>query len=175
MKLYTIKKGKRRTGLFSILENINLFFNKNSISYRVKFTESTIYKLNDIENYGINKLFGLTFGLFGVHRNSARFGWRPFSKDKIAIYAYCYVDGVRQQKEIIRVKTNEYLEMYIERKDNKYIFRIRSLENMYTSTYEVQHGSISNVGYVNFLYFGGKKICPQDMAIGMEKIKSLIK
>jgi len=175
MKLYTIKNGKRRTGLFGILENINFFFAKKNITYKVKFTESTIYGLDDIENYGINKLFGLTFGLFGVHKNSARFGWRPLSKDKISIYAYCYVNGIRQQKEIIRVKTNEYLEMSIKLKENKYLFRIKSLENMYSSTYEIQHDSIPKFGYVNFIYFGGKRVCPQDMTIGMEKIKSLVK
>lgn len=174
MKLYTIKPGKSRTDLISVIKNSEFFTKKTSVSYRVKFTESCIYDLINKDSYGVNKLFGLTFGIFGVHKNSVRFGWKPFSKDVIMIYAYTYNKGVRKETQFLKVKTNEYLEMNIEVKKDKYIFKIKSLDKLYTSVLEVQHNSIVSFGYVNFLYIGGTKKVNQNIMIGMEKIKSLV-
>lgn len=175
MKLYTIKSGKSRTDFISILKNVNFFTKKNIITYKIKFTESCIYDLINKDLYGVNKLFGLTFGIFGVHKNSARFGWKPYSKDSVMIYAYYYINGVRKETPFLKVKVNEYLEMTIEVKKDKYIFKIKSLDNLYSSVLEENHNQILSYGYVNFIYIGGVKKVNQDIVIGMEKIKSLVK
>jgi len=58
----------------------------------IEFTDSCRYEIN--EPSCVNKLFGFCFGLFGVHKNSARFGW-TYNKETnlIDIWKYVYVDG----------------------------------------------------------------------------------
>lgn len=174
MKLYTIKPGKSRTNFLSVIKNVEFFTKKTSITYKVKFTESCVYDLINKDLYGVNKLFGLTFGIFGIHKNSARFGWKPYSKDFIMIYAYTYNKGIRKITPFLKVKINEYLEMNIEVKKERYIFKIKSLDKFYNSVLEIQHDPIVSFGYVNFLYVGGSKKANQNIMIGMEKIKSLV-
>ena len=174
MKLYEIKTGKRRVNLLGVLANVNFFYKKNSISYKVKFTESSIYDLKHIAGYGINKLFGLTFGLFGVHKNSVRFGWKPKTNNTIMLYGYCYINGVRKEVEFREIKINNYYDLTISILPGKYLFKVKSLETFQTDVLEVKYEKIPKFGYVNFLYFGGTRTNPQNIWIGMEKIKAII-
>lgn len=70
-----------------------LFYSKNfSRSVSVKFDRSCAYEIE--EKSCVNKLWGISFGLFGVHKNSYRFGW-TYNKeqDNITIWSYVYNNG----------------------------------------------------------------------------------
>lgn len=72
----------------------------------VKFTEDSKYDID--EPSAVNKLFGLCYGLFGVHKNSDRLGWRYNKEtDLFDIYMYSYVDGVLYKECITSVKSGE--------------------------------------------------------------------
>jgi hypothetical protein len=59
---------------------------------KIKFDRSCAYNIN--EKSCVNKLWGFSSGLFGVHKNSYRFGWTYDSvSDKIVIWAYIYRNG----------------------------------------------------------------------------------
>jgi hypothetical protein len=47
------------------------FCSENKKSIRVKFDKSCVYKID--EKSCVNKLWGFSIGLFGVHKNSYRF------------------------------------------------------------------------------------------------------
>lgn len=175
MSLFLIKKNQRRvSGFMYKIAHMHFFYDKKDISYKVKFTDSCIYELNSIDYYGVNKLFGLTFGLTGVHKNSARFGWKPTTLGTIMIYVYCYVDGKRKEIGFTEVKINEYYSLTISIKDDKYIFKCKGISESKTEYMEIKHGPLSKMGYENFLYFGGTKITPKDIYIFMEKTNPII-
>lgn len=171
MPLYTIKKNKRRISILKqFLRFFKIFYNKKEIRYKVKFTESCIYDLDKIDLCGVNKLFGLSFGWNGVHKNSARFGWKPTINNKIMIYAYSYVGGIRAEHELCEVELNNFCDLKIIITDNKYIFSCVEINKlaMDGKHTEVIHGTVSKWSYENFLYFGGLNINPQDINIFIE-------
>jgi hypothetical protein len=90
MEIFKIKKGKHKSVFF----RPKLHFFKNEICKRVKFDKSAQYQLNNVDQFDINKLFGISYGFH--HKNSARFGWRWSTRmEKIEILAYVYRDGKR--------------------------------------------------------------------------------
>jgi len=90
MKKAIIREGRHRSNISFFVP----FINKCMMSYSVVFTNSCEYDLVNNDQYDINKIFGLSFGLH--HKNSARFGWRwNTEKKKIEILAYVYVNGKR--------------------------------------------------------------------------------
>lgn len=68
-------------------------YKSNTIrSVKIKFDKSCKYSIQ--ERSCVNKLWGFSSGLFGVHKNSYRFGWTYDSvSDKIIIWAYIYRNG----------------------------------------------------------------------------------
>jgi hypothetical protein len=71
-------------------------FNK---TIKVRFDESCKYVIN--ESSCVNKLWGFSSGLFGVHENSYRFGWTYDSiTNRIVIWTYMYING-RLYKDIL--------------------------------------------------------------------------
>ena len=52
---------------------------------KVKFDKSCAYNIG--EKSCVNKLWGFSVGLFGVHKNSYRFGW-TYEEDKIIIWKF---------------------------------------------------------------------------------------
>src|SRR5690606_41284654 len=66
---------------------------------------SCVYKNPHPENQDdINKLYGFSDCTSLHHANSARFGWN-WKDGALRIHAYCYVDSVRQYKELDRKST----------------------------------------------------------------------
>ena len=153
------------------LLNFSFFISKKEISYKIKFTESCIYDLNKIGLYGVNKVFGLTWGIMGVHNNSARFGWKPLDKSRIMIYAYVYFGGIKKEIEICTVNINEYYTLSISEKKEKIVFNVKNQIKNSGSTLELKCPKLPKLGYTNFLYFGGSKKNQQDIIIEMEKVK----
>lgn len=157
------KKGNRRISFFDQLRKyFGIYINKKFLAYKVVFTESCIYNSKVIE--GINKLFGLTFGLLNVHKSSARFGWQPSKNNKIELYAYIYENSVLNQFFLCECDLNKEYKLKLKVTDQDYVFTCNNL------SYTAKHSEISNLSYQNFMYFGGINPAPQDVRIKVEKI-----
>ena len=121
------------------------------------------------ESCCVNKLFGFSFGLFGVHKNSVRFGWTyDKSEDKIAIWSYVYADGKLHKKKICTVDISEFVqfEIMVDKfgayftvdNDLKYIFR-HTFDSSLFDRYLLDLGP----------YFGGKSRAPHEIVIFNKK------
>lgn len=99
MKVNLVKKNKRRVllkqrpfrfGLINPNKPFDICF-----SYLFLLDKSMLYEFEDPETRNdINKLFGITFGLFGIHKNSFRVGYNS-KGESIDLYFYVYNDGKR--------------------------------------------------------------------------------
>ncbi len=157
-----IKKGNKRISTFQQLTKFFRFYiNKKSVAYNVIFSKSCLYDSEKIA--GVNKLFGLTFGLGNVHKTSVRFGWQPNKNNKIEIYAYYYDFDGRKEMLIGEVEAEVLCKLKIEINDNEYVLTCNELKKV------INHGKISKLSYLNFIYFGGLNTSPQDIEIYVEK------
>ena len=161
-KSYFIKKGNHRSGFFP-----NLYLKMISSKYEIMFLENCLYKLGDVDDYDINKLFGISFGLH--HKNSMRFGWN-IDGNKIAIHAYYYKMGIRFMNKLISINTNEVYTFEIKVHDNFFELSIINKNNQLINTTNIAKAKTVNWGYRLFPYFGGNKCAPHDMEIKMKKI-----
>ena len=100
MVLYIIKGFHYST----FFPKIYRFRSENKKSVQVKFDKSCAYKID--EKSCVNKLWGFSVGLFGVHKNSYRFGW-TYENDKIIIWTYSYING-KLQKEMALLSMDGY-------------------------------------------------------------------
>lgn len=144
-------------------------------SRRVMFSKQCTYKLS--ENYDqVNKLFGFSEGFH--HWNSARFGWRCVDGETIEILAYCYVNGERIIKPMMKCKADSWIFCNLQNKKDKYVFRTLDIKNngfvvyINKSTKRSFYTLFKVFIYKLFPYFGGKIPAPQDMKIFMVKLKT---
>jgi hypothetical protein len=141
LKAYSIKKNKHYSGF-----RFRPFFRCREITIVFKFTESCRYVSDDPQlSEQINKLVG--FGALWHHRNSVRIGWRyDAKKDKIKLYTYKYIEGVRIKKHFDTVRIGQY---------NK--LRIKAHRTYW-------------FGKFLYPYFGGKAPAPHDIKILLDFI-----
>lgn len=72
----------------------------------ITFTDSCRYEIE--EKSCVNKLFGFSFGIFGVHKNSVRFGWTYNNElNNIFIWKYVYIDGKLKKEKISSCEIGE--------------------------------------------------------------------
>ena len=169
MKKYTILKGNHRSGFY-----IKPHYRTFDLSYDVLFTNSTIYQLDKINQFDINKLFGLSYGYH--HTNSVRFGWRSvgYAGNKIDIVAYCYVNGQRV-KDVGRytfltmIQTNKLYTFSIKTLPTKYTLSVSDQSGLIASK-SITHDTLPDYGYYLFPYFGGDCVAPHNIDIFLRKI-----
>lgn len=161
-KRFFIKKGNHRSGIYP-----NIYFKMLKTKYEVIFSKDCIYKFNDVDDFDVNKLFGLSFGFH--HTNSIRFGWNV-DGDKIAIYAYCYKSGERIMNKITSLSTDITNSFEIKVYDDFYELTIYNKISNSTITYITSKPKTVKWGYRLFPYFGGNKTAPHNMEIEMKKI-----
>ncbi|MCE7068495.1 hypothetical protein [Dyadobacter sp. CY326] len=158
---YTIKAGDHEVD-----KNSNAPFAATSLRFQAVFDSSCVYKTLVAENQNdINKLYGFS-DCSSLHQtNSARFGWN-WREGAIRIYAYIYVNGVRQEKELGTAELNETNSFKIALEDNAYIFTYHGVE-----TKMPRHctGGVG-IAYKLLPYFGGDEVAPHEMKI---KIRNL--
>ena len=160
MKEITIKAGKHRPG--GLHFGLNLF--RSRIRHTAVFKASCRYYLPAPDHLDINKLFGLSQGLHW--RNSARIGWRYSADlDRIELFAYAYVRGVRNFEEsktekllLGRVRIGEACELEILITKGSYQFYLNDLPPVI-----IQRARIWNLGYTLHPYFGGNRAAPNDI------------
>ena len=75
----------------------------NEIKRKIIIPKQAWFEKINVDDYDINKLFGVSFGLFGIHKNSFRIGWKPdFNiKGKIILYTYYYNNENKHTSKII--------------------------------------------------------------------------
>lgn len=154
---YTILKGCHYSNFIP-----KLGLNKDiDLSYNITFNESCLYKIQ--EKSCVNKLFGLCYGLFGVHKNSIRFGWAS-DNNKILIYAYIWWNGKLSKYPLIKVNPNENHTYKIHIKKNCFCsFSIDGKEKEVIILSKVNNPFIWTLGF----YFGGNSTAPHKMFIEM--------
>lgn len=158
---YHIKEGNHEVD-----HNLNTPFTASSMRFQAVFDSSCVYKTSVPENQNdINKLYGFSDCSSQHQNNSARFGWN-WREGALRIYAYIYVNGVRQERELGTAELNETTSFRIDIRDNSYVFTYRGAE-----TVMPRHCSGGvGVAYKLLPYFGGDETAPHDMRI---KIRNL--
>ncbi|TDE15477.1 hypothetical protein [Dyadobacter psychrotolerans] len=158
---YTIKAGSHE-----IENNSNGLFTAGSLRFQVQFDSSCIYKTTIPENQNdINKLLGFSDCSSPHQTNSARFGWN-WREGSLRIYAYIYVNGQRQEKELGTVELLKTSTLGLRTDGNTYIF---SLNGQETSMPRHCTGGLG-VSYKLLPYFGGDEPAPHDMRIKIRDI-----
>jgi len=161
LKSFLIKKGNHRSGFYP-----NIHFGLKNLKYQVLFTDSCLYKFNDVDDFDINKLFGISFGFH--HKNSARFGWNV-EEGQIAIYAYCYKLGIRYSRRIAIIPINKIFIFEINTYDVYFEFKITNYDGKIISLANIAKAKCCKWGYKLFPYFGGNKTAPHTMTIKMKE------
>lgn len=161
-KTYTIKKGNHRSGIFP-----NFHFNLTETKYSVIFKNNCLYHFGDMDDFAINKLFGISRGFH--HDNSVRFGWNT-DGEQIAIYAYYYKLGKTYFNKIVSILVDEIYHFEISVHDAYYEMRVLSETGNLLGWSNIAKPQTVNWGYRLYPYFGGKKVAPHTMKIQMKKI-----
>lgn len=165
MKTYKIPHGKHSSGI-----HFGPHIWKDGTQKYVTFDKSAIYQFKTDDQYDINKLFGLSYGMH--HTNSVRFGWRSLGdySDNIEILAYCYVDGKRVVEDginlfIAMVNINREYRYQIIVSDNSYSLTIHNDKNVMIGHKSIPHNKLPFWGYKLYPYFGGNRTAPHNITI----------
>lgn len=143
------------------------FIEKDYIIKSVEFTDSCKYILDKGDQYDWNKLFGCSFGLFGIHKNSARFVWRYNPQtSKIEIAAYCYINGERHWSILYSVDVNTVMNYKISVLKDSVVFTV--LDDLVPVAKYQMHFDMNlkeAPKYECGIYFGGNRRAPHRMQI----------
>lgn len=166
MKTYTIKQGAHyANGL-----NFKLHSNLHQLNFKAKLSSNCLYHLGNTDDFDINKVYGVTWGLTNDD-NSFRIGWNCESNNGLIQYfAYMHIDGTMDEEFLFEESPEVVINFHVEfDRDNDKILVYRldlgSLE-AYAINYPFEN--VSAMGYYNFPYFGGNKVAPHLMNIGIE-------
>ena len=152
-----------------------------SMARTVTFDASCAYDSAPYNGMDVNKLFGLSFGFGGVHRNSARFGWRWSMADQcIELLAYVYNGGKRNQDEQLRfpvvaqVKPGRTVRLRIDYRNDdhapRYVFTVSDQDGSYIWDEDVPAPqTLPGFGLTHGLYFGGALAAPHEMAVQIDR------
>lgn len=148
------------------------------------FTNSCVYKEENVPYSGINKIFGFTMGLHGEKMfgrlfpncvNSFLLGWQPafdinrkyptlHPANKIDLFTYEDKMGEEVRKKIGSVPINTKITMdmiLVEHKDNIATYKV-IFEGISIAIIVRVHTNVK-LGYYLMPYFGGKSTAPFDM------------
>lgn len=145
----------------NVLFRFKLLFDCKRMVQQVIFKKSCLYVLPFPDKLAINKLFGFSYGLH--HNNSARFGWHCV-EDHIALFAYCYINGKRQEKFITLVKPEQEYKLMISVSNKKYVFTVFEGKSLIQRTID-KPNNLFKIGYKLWPYFGGNRKAPHTMEI----------
>ena len=137
------------------------------LKFQAILDSSCMYKNLLPENQNdINKLYGFSDCTSLHHANSARFGWN-WKDGALRIHAYCYVDSVRQYKELGQVKIGEMFECSLEVLPQQYKFTLNGESHIMPRYCD---DSIAN-GIKLLPYFGGDEPAPQDIIVRIKEME----
>lgn len=169
-KTYTIQQGNHYAdGL-----NFSFHSGKEWLNFEASFYPSCIYDLGDNDNYDINKLRGLTWGLMNDD-NSFRIGWNCEKQNgKIQLHYYIHDRGAMRYGYITEVSPGEWFSFSINF-DRTGIFihpdgsKTVGVIHIYITSHNLatdvsfNFSGIPKSGYYNYPYFGGNEVAPHTM------------
>jgi hypothetical protein len=157
-KTYTIKKGKHRSGYrFSQTKS-------NHIEFFVLFDESAEYTSKDsVNQYDVNKLFGLSDCGTNHMENSIRFGWR-WINDQLQLLWFKHEEGKFTFEPLRYIDINQPYKCSIELTEDYYILGIEG-----TYFYIDRPCSQNFTRYYLYPYFGGDETAPHDITIRIKE------
>ena len=146
----------------------------HTVTRRVKFDANCAYILHSMDQKDWNKIFGVKFGINGIHENSLRFGWRYNSAtQKIELCTIIYKENSEpERKEIVdgELDLNQWATL-------KLTFTVKEACITYTFYLNksiVRHGSMplpeALMYWGSGFYFGGNRKAPHKMTANIEKV-----
>lgn len=168
MKNIHILKGCHFSTFLPRIIKTNELFKK---SIKIKFDESCKYIID--EHSCVNKLWGFCNGLFGVHKDSWRFGWTyDINEDKINIWVYIYNSGKLTKKIIYKLDFDKEYELTIEfKKFDKTSYLINfNINSELISQYYISEFKMKKYLLELGFYFGGKSKAPHNIRIDFNRI-----
>jgi hypothetical protein len=139
----------------------------NTLRFEARFDQSAVYRFDDESmQSNKNKLLGFADCNSLHHENSARFAWQWFN-NQLEIYAYCYVNGSREEKYMGVVSLNEFNLFEIKLTNDSYIFKLND-ENPIS----ISRGNTCDKGvyYKLWPYFGGSLPAPHDIRVAIKNL-----
>lgn len=140
----------------------------------ITFDSSCIYRLGNVDDADINKLYGWGVGLTAKH--SLRIGWNCKSGNGIDLYAYIHYNGSRwiiPKDSVIEgkgqligagFKTGLPIACGIYRTRDTITFT--ATQNGVKRTYKIKFANFPDgFGFYQFPYFGGTSVAPHRMII----------
>ena len=131
------------------------------------FTDSCKYLLDENDQLDWNKLYGVSFGLFGIHKNSVRFVWRYNPEiNKIQIGAYWYLNGCRNWYLLCSVELNQLINFKLTFLNDSVVFTV--LDDLVPiGKYQlyVDKKILAKDKYQCGIYFGGNCRAPKNITI----------
>jgi hypothetical protein len=175
MKKYTILKGWHYA-FFLFGRLFGWYYNKKKYLVRFKLSKECWWTpARNKDDYDLNKLCGISFGLFAIHKNSVRLTWVPnFEKEGyVKIYGYVYDSSKKthESKYICEIQVDkEYIcHLSIDDTNKIYIFDMSPF-----GMTEMENKTTDNkLQKKAFPYFGGNNRAPVTMYI-WKCIKSFI-
>ena len=156
MKKWTILKGCHYS---NFIPSIRLLKEETVFTETIEFTNSCRYYIEEASC--VNKLFGFCFGLFGVHKNSARFGWKyNTSTSKIDILEYYYKDGKLIKNPVAEISIGEKIAYRIKVTKQQVTLYINN-KPVSTMQFDVKKKLLLTLGF----YFGGNTRAPHTMNV----------
>jgi hypothetical protein len=141
--------------------NIPRVISKKEIRFMALFDSSCIYTSKNAENVSdINKLYGFSDCSSLHHQNSARIGWLWNGK-AIALYAYCYIDNIRNSEFLGTVAPGTPVELSIGVQPGQYVFEFNGKKTMMKRSCSGEKIE----GYQLYPYFGGDETAPHAMRV----------
>ncbi|WP_276367697.1 hypothetical protein [Chryseolinea sp. H1M3-3] len=137
----------------------------NILNFTAKFNQSAVYHFEETAfQDSKNKLLGFSDCNSLHHENSARFAWQWYN-EQLEIYAYCYVNGVRQEKYIGAVALDEENKYQLKITADSYVFQLNHQEPV-----SIPRGTTCDKGlyYMLWPYFGGTLPAPHDVSISIK-------
>lgn len=135
------------------------------INKRIIFTDSCRYSLDGGDQDDWNKLFGFCFGIFGIHKNSARAVWRYVPEsDHIEIALYTYINGERDYQICTSVPINSIctIDLSYNRQENSLRLHVGGVYcYLITRIVSFPDKPVFGCG----LYFGGNRHSPHNIMI----------
>ena len=166
MKKYTILKNWHYS-FFLLGRLFGWNYNKKNYSFDFKMSKECWYEKKVGASNGLNKIGGLSFGIFGIHRNSVRLTWIPNFEKKgfILLYGYVYdnLNKTHTSRYICEIEAEKKYTCSLDMVKDDYYFKF----DMYPfGTIEMENNlEDSPIQKQNYPYFGGHERSPQKMDI----------
>ena len=145
-------------------------FNINRLDFKFILSKQCWYEYENADSNDLNKIYGISYGLTGIHKNSIRLGWIPdFSnKNKIKLYYYGYENNSTHiSKYLLTVDTEkEYdIDMFLHGKIGEPIKLCIELNDNIILYDEVCKIKTNWLAFICKPYFGGNNVSPKTMVI----------